>query len=425
VTSEPLGIGLLGYGTVGSAVDRLLRERADVVERVAGRPVRVVRALVRDPSRARDGAAPALLTARFEDIRDDPSITVVAEVMGGVEPTLGYLRELLERGVSVVSANKQLLARHGAELQQAAERGGAQLRYEASACAAIPVVRVLQESLAAAGVDELIGIVNGTTNFMLSAMAREGRSYADALAEAQALGYAEADPSEDVGGADAAAKLAILASLAFHRHLHIDDVPFEGIDTLHDDDVAFASELGYAVKLLAHARVSEDGIAARVAPVLVPHDHPLAQVSGSFNAVMLRGREIREITLQGPGAGGAETATAVIGDLLSVLGPRPAGEVGTAFRELPLEPPGRARSRLYVHLEVTDRPGVLARIAARFGDRGISLGAMIQRPRPGDISSLVFLTHPASEENARSAVDEIATLDFCHGQPRVLRVLAA
>ena len=264
MTSEPLGIGLLGYGTVGSSVDRLLRERADVVERVAGRPVRVVRALVRDAARPREGAAPGLLTDRFEDIRDDPSIKVVAEVMGGVEPTLGYLRELLERGVSVVSANKQLLARYGAELQEAADRGGAQLRYEASACAAIPVVRVLQESLAAAGVDELIGIVNGTTNFMLTAMARDGRSYADALAEAQELGYAEADPTEDVGGADAAAKLAILASLAFHRHLHIDDVPFEGIDTLHDDDVAFANELGYAVKLLAHARLSAEGIAASV-----------------------------------------------------------------------------------------------------------------------------------------------------------------
>jgi homoserine dehydrogenase len=425
VTSEPLGIGLLGYGTVGSSVDRLLRERADVVERVAGRPVRVVRALVRDAARAREGAAPGLLTDRFEDIRDDPSIKVVAEVMGGVEPTLGYLRELLERGVSVVSANKQLLARHGAELQQAADRGGAQLRYESSACAAIPVVRVLQESLAAAGVDELIGIVNGTTNFMLSAMARDGQSYADALAEAQALGYAEADPTEDVGGADAAAKLAILASLAFHRHLHIDDVPFEGIDTLHDDDVAFSNELGYAVKLLAHARLSAEGIAASVAPVLVPHEHPLARVSGSFNAVMLRGREIREITLQGPGAGGAETATAVIGDLLSVLGPRADGESGTAFRELPLEPAGSARSPLYVHLEVTDRPGVLARIAAVFGDGGISLGAMIQRPRPGDLASLVFLTHPASEEHARAAVAEIATFDFCHGQPRVLRVLAA
>ena len=225
-----------------------------------------------------------------------------------------------------------------------------------------------------------------------------------------------------MGGADAAAKLAILASLAFHRHLHIDDVPFEGIDTLHDDDVAFANELGYAVKLLAHARLSAEGIAASVGPVLVPHEHPLARVSGSFNAVMLRGQEIREIMLQGPGAGGAETATAVIGDLLSVLGP---SESGTAFRELPLEPASSARSPLYVHLEVTDRPGVLARIAARFGDRGISLGAMIQRPHPGDLASLVFLTHPASEENARSAVDEIATLDFCHGQPRVLRVLAA
>jgi homoserine dehydrogenase len=202
-------------------------------------------------------------------------------------------------------------------------------------------------------------------------------------------------------------------------------VPYEGIDTLHDDDVAFASELGYAIKLLAHAQLTSDGISAHVAPVLVPGDHPLARVTGSFNAVMLRGREIREITLQGPGAGGAETATAVIGDLLSVLRPRAGGEAATAFRELPLEPPSRARSPLYVHLEVDDRPGVLARIATHFGDRGISLGAMIQRPHAGDLASLVFLTHPASEESARAAVDEIATLDFCHGQPRVLRVLAA
>ena len=247
--------------------------------------------------------------------------------MGGVEPTLGYLRELLERGVSVVSANKQLLARHGAELQagrrprrRAAALRGLGLRGDPGRARAAGVARRGRRRRAdrhRQRHDQLHAHRDGARR----------ASYADALAEAQELGYAEADPTEDVGGADAAAKLAILASLAFHRHLHIDDVPFEGIDTLHDDDVAFANELGYAVKLLAHARLSGDGIAARVGPVLVPHEHPLARVSGSFNAVMLRGREIREITLQGPGAGGAETATAVIGDLLSVLGPRPAGEV--------------------------------------------------------------------------------------------------
>ena len=341
MTSEPLGIGLLGYGTVGSSVDRLLRERADVVERVAGRPVRVVRALVRDAGRPRDGAAPGLLTDRFSDIRDDPTIKVVAEVMGGVEPTLGYLRELLERGVSVVSANKQLLARHGAELQQAADRGGAQLRYAASACAASPVVRVLQESLAAAGVDELIGIVNGTTNFMLTAMARDGRSYADALAEAQQLGYAEADPTEDVGGADAAAKLAILASLAFHRHLHIDDVPFEGIDTLHDDDVAFANELGYAVKLLVNLQWFVHAAAAAEALVI-----------GTRSGIDLR-------TLHTALAAGPARSSFLENEALEVL---EDGEYGERF------PLGLVAKDLGMALELAHEAGIPAELSARTHD---------------------------------------------------------
>ncbi len=418
--SDAIGIGLLGYGTVGGAVDRLLRERADVVSRVAGRPVRVVRALVRDPSKHAD-APSGLLTTRFEDILEDPSIGIVAEVMGGIEPTLGYLRALLERGVSVVSANKQLLARHGAELAAAADTSGARLRYEASACAAIPVVRVLQESLVAASVDELIGIVNGTTNFILSAMASQGQSYEDALRRAQELGFAEADPTEDVGGADAAAKLAILAGIAFHRHLSIDDVPFEGIDTLGAEDVGFARDLGYAVKLLAHARLDDSGISASVAPTLVPRDHTLARIDGSFNAVMLRGREIREITLQGPGAGGPETASAVIGDLVSVLAP--AETAGVPYRDVPIVPAGRWRSPLYVRMNVTDRPGVLAQIATCFGDRGVSLRSMIQRPLDDRTASLVFLTHPTVGDDAQGALAAIASLDVCNGTPRVLRVL--
>ena len=418
--SDAIGIGLLGYGTVGGAVDRLLRERGDVVARVAGRPVHVVRALVRDPGKHRD-APEGLLTTRFEDIIDDPSIGIVAEVMGGIDPTLGYLRALLERGVSVVSANKQLLARHGAELAAAAETGKASLRYEASACAAIPVVRVLQESLVAASVDELIGIVNGTTNFILSAMAAEGQSYAEALARAQELGYAESDPTEDVGGADAAAKLAILAGIAFHRHLSIDEVPFEGIDTLGAEDVAFARDLGYAVKLLAHARLDDSGISASVAPTLVPRDHTLARIDGSFNAVMLRGHEIREITLQGPGAGGPETASAVIGDIVSVLSQSQAA--GVPYRDVPIVPAGRWHSPLYVRMDVTDRPGVLAQIATCFGARGVSLRSMIQRPLDESTASLVFLTHPTVADDANAALAAIASLDVSRTTPRVLRVL--
>ena len=264
-------IALLGYGTVGSAVDRLLRERTDDIARVAGQPVEVRRALVRDLARER-GAPPGVLTDDVAAIRDDPDVRVVAEVMGGVEPTRAYLLQLFEAGKSVVSANKQLLARHGEELFAAAERHGVQLRFEASVCAAIPVVKVLRESMIASDVDGVLGIVNGTTNYILTAM-DQGQDYASALARAQELGYAEADPTEDVNGADAAAKIAILASIAFHTRVTIDDVPHSGIDALEPLDVAHAAELGYRIKLIAEARRTEQGVVARVHPTLVP---PLA-----------------------------------------------------------------------------------------------------------------------------------------------------
>src|SRR3954462_12538954 len=260
--SQNTAIGLLGYGTVGSAVDRMLRHRVEEIARVAGGPVEVRRALVRDAGRTRDTAAPdGLLTTEFAAVRDDPDIRVVAEVMGGVDPTRQYLLELFEAGKSVVSANKQLLARHGEELFAAAERHGVQLRFEASVCAAIPVVKVLRESMIANDVSAVLGIVNGTTNFILSAMAG-GQDYASALARAQELGYAEADPTEDVNGADAAAKIAILASVAFHTRVRLEEVPRTGIDTLDLADVQHAAELGYAVKLIASARLAEGQVAA-------------------------------------------------------------------------------------------------------------------------------------------------------------------
>ncbi len=422
--SSHTAIGLLGYGTVGSAVDRMLRDRAEEIARVAGGPVEVRRALVRDASRPRDTAAPdGLLTTDFAAVRDDPDIRVVAEVMGGVEPTRQYMLELFAAGKSVVSANKQLLARHGGELFAAAERHGVQLRFEASVCAAIPVVKVLRESMIANDVSAVLGIVNGTTNFILSAMAG-GQDYASALARAQELGYAEADPTEDVNGADAAAKIAILASIAFHTRVTIEDVPFEGIEALEAIDSAVAKELGYRIKLIASAERLEGGVTARVHPTLVPDGHPLATIEGSFNAVMLRGSAIREITLAGPGAGGDETASAVIGDVMTVLGTTGTGFFthDGYFRQVPIVPEADVPSAFYLRLDVLDAPGVLAQISRVLADQQVSIESVIQRAFDGR-AQLVVTTHPAPEGRFFSAVHGIQALGVVAGDPHVLRVL--
>ena len=351
-------IGLLGYGTVGAAVHRLLDGGAVAIARVTGGPVEVAAALVRDPSR-HAGAPAGLLTTDFARLRDDDSISVVAEVMGGIEPTREHVLALLEAGKSVVSANKQLLARYGEELFGAAEAHGVQLRFEASVCAAIPVIKVLRESMIVSGVHRIDGIVNGTTNFILSQMVQTGAAYADALAEAQRLGYAEADPTEDVTGADAAAKIAILASIAFHTRVRLEEVEYVGIDRLDLADVEHGAELGYATKLIASAIQSGSAVVARVHPYLVARDHPLATVEGAFNAVMLRGESIREVILEGPGAGGAETATAVIGDLLAVIGTRGTGflQHDGYFRGLDRLPRARAREPVLSALRRRGRAG--------------------------------------------------------------------
>ncbi len=416
-------IGLLGYGTVGSSVDRLLRDRAADIARVAGRPVVVRRALVRDASAPRAGAADGVLTSDVRAILDDPEIGVVCELMGGIEPTRGYVLEALAAGKSVVTANKQLLARHGAELFAAAEASGAQLRFEASVCAAIPVVKVLRESMIASDVDAVLGIVNGTTNFILTAM-RGGQDYAEALAEAQRLGYAEADPTEDVNGADAAAKIAILASIAFHTRVTLADVPHVGIEQVTADDVRFALELGYRVKLIAQARRTAAGVVVGVHPTLVPEGHSLAAIEGSFNAVMLAGDAIREVTLAGPGAGGDETASAVIGDLMTVLGTSGTGffQHDGYFRALPVVPAGDVESGLYLRLDVLDQPGVLARIASLLADAGVSIESVVQRTSGGR-AQLIILTHPAPLGRADLAIGRIAGLEACGAAPQVLRVI--
>jgi len=302
LASVDVGVALLGYGTVGASVSRLLAESGDEIERATGHRLRVVRALVRDPAKERGfPAADGVLTTDFAAIRDDPSIDVVAEVMGGLQPAGGYVRELLQAGKPVVSANKQLVAREGADLFAIASAAGVQLRFEASVCAAIPVVKVLRESLIATNVHRILGIVNGTTNFILSRMER-GDTYPDALAQAQELGYAEADPSDDVNGVDAAAKMAILATVAFGSRVAIEEVETRGITEIEPSHVSAAADLGMVVRLVGIATLANEAVDVRVQPAFVQRSHPLAAVDGAFNAVMLQGDAIREITLEGPGA---------------------------------------------------------------------------------------------------------------------------
>jgi homoserine dehydrogenase len=422
----PVRIGLLGCGTVGQAVVRSLSQGADTIERASGHRLVVGPVLVRDPARERGGIDPSLLTDEPARVLDDPSVAIVVEVMGGVEPTLGYLRRALARGASVVTANKQLLSRHGPELLSAAEEAGAELRFEASACAAIPVIKVLRESLLAAEIEGLTGIVNGTTNYILTEMTRGGTSYADALARAQELGYAEADPTEDVGGEDSAAKMAIMASIAFHSRVLIDDVPFEGIDGLQAEDLAHADALGFVVKLVGVARLLNGSVSVRVYPALVPRGHRLAAIGGPDNAVLLDSRATRQIMLVGPGAGGEETASAVLADILSVLGTHQGSFLHNALADAgrPIAPPGSVPSAFYLRTKVVDRPGVLARVASIFGEEDLSILSVVQSGS-GDEASLVLILHEGLEDSMQRAVARIRALDDVRGEPVMLRVLGS
>ncbi len=425
MASVDVPVALLGYGTVGSAVDRLLTEGADEIERATGHRLRVVRALVRDPARERPWApAEGVLTTDFAAIRDDPSVAVVAEVMGGVEGTGELVLELLRAGKSVVTANKQLVARRGADLFAAASEAGAQLRFEASVCAAIPVVKVLRESLVVSNVHRVLGIVNGTTNFILTRM-EAGGSYADALAEAQRLGYAEADPTEDVSGADAAAKMAILATVAFGSRVPLEHVACRGIEDVTPEVVAAARELGTVVRLIGAATLVDGAVDVRVGPALVDAAHPLAAIDGPFNGVMLQGDAIREITLEGPGAGGSETASAVVADIVGVIGTTGTGflQNDAVWRELPRLPEGELRSEFYFRLDVADRPGVLAHVAERLSEEGVSIARLAQTPTDGR-AGIDIVTHEAPAGRLAAALDAIGALDEVGARPEPLRLIA-
>src|SRR5919204_543479 len=425
MASVDVPVALLGYGTVGAAVNRLLEESAGDIERATGHRLRVVRALVRDTAKERAyPAAAGVLTSDVRDILDDPEIAVVAEVMGGVEPTGEYVLELLRRGKHVVSANKQLVARRGAELFAAASSAGVQLRFEASVCAAIPVIKVLRESLVVTNVHQVLGIVNGTTNFVLTEM-EGGKTYEEALAEAQARGYAEADPTDDVSGADAAAKMAILATVAFNSRYELADVGCVGIDTIDPLAVAAARELEMVIRLIGAARLEDGKVDVRVGPALVDRHHPLAAVEGAFNAVMLQGDAIREITLEGPGAGGLETASAVVADMVTIVGTTGTGflQNDACWRELPRLPEGELASPFYVRVEVADRPGVLALVALRLAAQEVSIARLVQT-QGNQAATLHIVTHEAPEGRLRAALDEIDKLDESRSIASALPVIS-
>jgi len=396
-------VGLLGHGTVGSAFEALLQERASQVESITGLHPRITGVLTR-----RRGDFDEILAG----------CDLVVEVMGGLEPARDYVLRAMAAGRHVVTANKQLLSRHGEEMWAAAREHGVQLRFEAAVAGVVPVIRVLQESLAGAHVERLHGIVNGTTNFILTQMAETGAGYADALAEAQRLGYAEADPSDDVNGRDAAAKMAILARLAFNTPVTMDQVPYEGIEQLTADDMAYARELGLGLKLVGTAERVDGGLSVRVHPAFLYGGHPLASVSGPFNAVTIESQAITEITLSGPGAGGPQTASAVLGDVISAMIP-PASTPPATER---LEIVNDVESAFYLHLEVADRPGVLAQVAQLLGLQGASIRSVVQRGL-GENARLVMVTHPILESRFFAAVELIGALDFVRARPRSIRVI--
>jgi len=406
VTAEAPGgfrVGLLGHGTVGSAFHELLRQRAGTIAAEVGLRPELAGVLT-----TREGD--------FEQILRDSDLMV--ELIGGTDPALDYVLRALSAGRHVVTANKQLLSQHGEELFAAAREHKVQLRFEAAVAGVVPAIRVMAETLAAAHIERVHGIVNGTTNFILTEMARTGASYEQALRDAQELGYAEADPTEDVTGKDAAAKMAILARLAFNAPVHLDQVSYEGIERLTPDDIAYARELGLSLKLVGSAERIGDGIAVHVHPAFLYAGHPLASVNGSFNAVTIESPAITEITLSGPGAGGPQTASAVLGDVISAMIPPPS--VPPPAVEQPVV--GDVEFSFYLHLEVADRPGVLAQVAEILGMQGVSIRSVVQKGL-GDEARLVMVMHPVLESRFRAAVDLIARLDIVRAAPRVIRVI--
>ncbi|WP_330332647.1 homoserine dehydrogenase [Streptomyces sp. NBC_00536] len=428
--TRPLKVALLGCGVVGSEVARIMTTHADDLAARIGAPVELAGVAVRRPSKVREGIDPALITTDATALLKRGDIDVAIEVIGGIEPARGLITTAFENGISVVSANKALLAQDGAALHAAAEQHGRDLYYEAAVAGAIPLVRPMRESLAGDKINRVMGIVNGTTNFILDKMDSTGAGYQEALDEATALGYAEADPTADVEGYDAAAKAAILAGIAFHTRVHLDDVYREGMTEVSAADFASAKRMGCTIKLLAILERAADGqsVTARVHPAMIPLSHPLASVREAYNAVFVEAEAAGRLMFYGPGAGGAPTASAVLGDLVAVCRNKLAEVTGpgeSAYTRLPVSTMGEVVTRYHISLDVADKPGVLAQVATTFAEHGVSIDTVRQQGRPdgvGNEASLVVVTHRAPDAALSGTVEALRKLDTVRGVASIMRV---
>ncbi|MEU9082331.1 homoserine dehydrogenase [Streptomyces sp. NPDC048357] len=424
--TRPLKVALLGCGVVGSEVARIMTTHADDLTQRIGAPVELAGVAVRRPSKVREGIDPALITTDATALLKRGDIDIAIEVIGGIEPARGLITTAFEHGISVVSANKALLAQDGAALHAAAEQHGLDLYYEAAVAGAIPLVRPMRESLAGDKINRVMGIVNGTTNFILDKMDSTGAGYQEALDEATALGYAEADPTADVEGYDAAAKAAILAGIAFHTRVRLDDVYREGMTEVSAADFASAKRMGCTIKLLAILERAADGesVTARVHPAMIPLTHPLASVREAYNAVFVEAEAAGRLMFYGPGAGGAPTASAVLGDLVAVARNKLAEATGpgeSAYTQLPVSPMGDVVTRYHISLDVADKPGVLAQVATTFAEHGVSIDTVRQQGKDGE-ASLVVVTHRAPDAALSGTVEALRKLDTVRGVASIMRV---
>ena len=422
---EKIKIGLLGLGTVGMGVYKLIGMRSDVMEKTVGAQLEVKRILVHNMSKKRAGVDPALLTDDWREIVQDDEISIVVEVMGGMEPAKTVIKEALKAGKNVVSANKDLIAEEGRELLDTAQEMGKDLLFEAAVAGGIPIIRPLKQCLAGNDIDTVMGIVNGTTNYILTKMFEEAMDFGDALKKAQELGYAEADPTADVEGLDAARKVAIMASIAFHSRVVFSDVYTQGITKVTARDIAYAKEFDSVIKLLGVAKNTEDGIEVGVYPMMINKDHPLASVRDAFNAVFIHGDAVDDAMFYGRGAGEMPTASAVVGDVIDVardLQYNCTGRIScTCYKELLVKAWGEVKNAFFIRMQVKNQPGVLAAIARVFGEHKVSIARVVQEHTQPETAELVIVTEKVKEKYMESALEELKSLDRIYEISSVIR----
>ena len=417
---------LLGAGTVGGGVYKLIEKRKSEMPSKIQAEFTITKVLVKNLNKKREGIPDEVLTDDWQGILDDPEISIVIELIGGIEPARTYILEALKAGKNVVTANKDLLAEHGKELMDAAEEYHKDLYFEAAVGGGIPIIRPLKECLAGNNITEVMGIVNGTTNYILTKMTQEGMDFGEALKQAQELGFAEADPTADVEGLDAGRKMAILASIAFHSRVTFDDVEIKGISSITARDIKYAGEFGYVLKLLGVARNVNDKIEVSVSPVMIPEQHPLAKVNDSFNAVFVHGDAVDDAMFQGRGAGEFPTASAVVGDVIATARNMQydcCGRIGcSCYKNLPMQPVGDSRHRYFLRFLVEDRTGILAGVAGVLGNNGVSISQVIQKPAVDGVAELVVITDKVETRHLQDALVIFGEMSMIREVASVIRV---